>query len=153
MGAGEDSCEGALCDGAASCEPAAPEPDGADSWLGADSDWPEPEPLPDAFGAEGLDSDGAEPLASLSFDDWGACEGDCSGWSWRCPDSFSPLVARGVALVPVLPEVVLLALTVRPGNAFAATPVSAPVRAVVPASSQRFARVSLKSAASRVVGV
>jgi hypothetical protein len=58
-----------------------------------------------------------------------------------------------VGAVLLVPARDALDFTVLPGKAFAATAVSAPVSAAVPASSHRLLRARRRSAASRVAGV
>jgi hypothetical protein len=133
---GVDSCGEVGCDGAACCEPA-PDSD-VPGCVGADSDWPEPDPLP------------------WLPDACGSCAGACSGGSLVLEPFDSLWLERGDAVPELEARGVVLddpVLTVRPGNAFAATAVSAPVRTVVPARSQRLLRTSLRRAASRVAGV
>jgi hypothetical protein len=66
--------------------------------------------------------------------DWPPAPGSVRAGAWAGAEVVVALVA---------------ALTVRPGKAFAATAEKTPVRATAPANSQRFARETRWSAASR----
>lgn len=104
---------------------------GVDSWLGVDS-----------F----ADPDSPEAL-------------DCGAWAGGCRD-LEELVEVPLDSLELRWEVesaercaaldAVVAFTVLPGKALAATAVSTPVRAVLPAISQRLERASLRRAASRV---
>ncbi len=142
-------------------DPAEPVPDSAE--LDPDSAEPEldpAEPDPDSPVPEAAvpDPDSPVPLdpdapAAL---DWGAWAG-----AWREPVEPVEVPVDEPAAVPAesleprcdvaetwAPDAD--ALTVLPGKALAATAVSTPARAVLPAISQRLARASLRIAASRV---
>lgn len=125
--------------------------DGADSCVGADS-----------CGVASLD--GADSCAGAASRDVSCAGADCAADDSPVPSvaalgawagAFSALEelvdelldwAFFALTVPVLAE----ALIVFPGNALAATSVNSPVRATLPAISQRLALVSLRRAASRV---
>jgi hypothetical protein len=83
---------------------------------------------------------------------------DCGAWAgaWREPDepaevpADEPVEVPAESLEPRCWVVEACAVTALPGKALAATAVSAPARAALPAISQRLARASRRIAASRV---
>jgi hypothetical protein len=101
---------------------------GADSWVGADS----------CVGADSWEDDSGVAVGSgvvLALGDW------AGGW-------IGFVAALELFVLAFFDPLALLALTVLPGNALAATSENTPVRATDPAISQRFALLSLRSAAS-----
>src|ERR1035437_3808091 len=121
---GPDASGAASCVGAGadSCAGA------ADSWAGADS----------CLGAEDSAPEG---------DSAEACGLSAGGASGGPPDSEGAFSAALLLLVIFAAE---LALTVLPGNAWAATSAKTPVSRTLPAISQRLMRPSWERAASRV---
>ena len=80
--------------------------------------------------------------------DWGACAGGCSDCVEVVVECGSVLTCLESALLPDEPAAD--ALTVLPGNAWAATSESTPVSVMLAAISQRFMWRSWPKAASRV---
>jgi hypothetical protein len=106
-----------------------------DSCAGCDS-----EAGGDACSAPDEDSEGGAVSGELGWTGVGGCAGGASGWldvvAGRPPERAFDAADRGWCF--------------RPGFARAATAANSPVRVRLPAISQRFARLSERSAASRV---
>jgi hypothetical protein len=80
---------------------------------------------------------------------WG-CAAACGAWAGGCSEFVEVFVGVGVRVAEALRLLAEAGLAVLPGKALAAASANSPVSTTLPAMSQRFSRLSSRSAASRV---